>query len=330
MMDEEIMVSICCITFNHEKYIRNALDSFLKQKTNFKYEIIVHDDVSTDNTAKIVREYEEKYPEVFNNIYQIENQCSKGNSPTLTAMKSARGKYIALCEGDDYWIDENKLQIQFDYMQKNEECSFCFHNSRIYDERGQKFVRDFLPYRSEQKKYFTTDNKYNVGELALLNEIPTASYFFRNNIIFPNWCHHLVAGDIVIQLLSTAKGYAYYIDRIMSVYRIGTGISAMDKWKKDDKNKDTLKILNRLNGYIYIYEKINEECDYKYDGVFKNIIEKLKLSIILTKSEKLTDEDRVFIKKLGVKSKIKFYMNKYFPDFYEFLKNIKNFIKKER
>lgn len=323
-MDEEIMVSICCITYNHEKYIRNALDGFLKQKTNFRYEIIVHDDVSTDNTANIVKEYEKKYPGIFNNIYQTENQCSKGNSPTLTAMKSARGKYIALCEGDDYWIDENKLQMQFNYMEQNKDCSFCFHNAQIYDERTKMVIRNFVPYRNEQKKYLTKDNKYNTGELALLNEIPTASYFFRNNIVFPDWCHNLVAGDIVIQLLSTNKGFAYYMDEVMSVYRIGTGISAMDKWRADDKNKNVLKILNRLKGYIYIYENINKESNYEYDEVLKKIIKNFKVSIILLKDKKcFSNEDKMFIKQLDLKNKYKIYINKQFPNLYEKIKNIK-------
>lgn len=324
MSNEEIMVSICCITYNHEKYIKEALDSFLAQKTNFKYEIIIHDDASTDDTAKIVREYEKKYPDIFNNIYQNENQYSKGNSPALITMKLARGKYIALCEGDDYWIDENKLQIQFDYMQENENCTFCFHNSRIFDERTQEFTRNFVPYREEEKKYLTKDNKYNVGELTLLNEIPTASYFFKNNLDFPKWYHDLVAGDIAVQLLMTSRGYAYYIDKVMSVYRVGTGISVMDKWKDDDKKKDISKITKRLNGYIYIYENINKESNYQYDGIFNNLIKNFKLSIILLKSkQEITEEDKMFIKKLDFKSKCKIYINRYFPKFYEQLKRIK-------
>ena len=119
MEDNNIMVSICCITYNQEKFIRQALDGFLMQKTNFKYEIIIHDDASTDNTANIILEYEKKYPDIIKPIYQTENQYSKGKKPTLITYKAAQGKYIALCEGDDYWIDENKLQLQVDYMEKN-------------------------------------------------------------------------------------------------------------------------------------------------------------------------------------------------------------------
>ena len=102
--DEDILVSISCITYNHEKYIRDALEGFLMQKTDFKYEILIHDDASTDNTAKIIREYEEKYPDLIKPIYQKENQWSKGNyriSSTFNIPR-AKGKYIAFCEGDDF------------------------------------------------------------------------------------------------------------------------------------------------------------------------------------------------------------------------------------
>lgn len=100
---DKLMVSICCITYNHEKYISEALESFLMQKTSFKYEILIHDDASTDNTAKIIREYEKKFPEIIKPIYQIENQYSKGNKINLVYnFPRAKGKYIAICEGDDY------------------------------------------------------------------------------------------------------------------------------------------------------------------------------------------------------------------------------------
>lgn len=327
-MKDEIMVSICCITYNQEKYIRQALDSFLMQKTNFKYEIIIHDDASTDNTANIIREYEKKYPDIIKPIYQKENQYSKGNSPNLITFKNAKGKYIALCEGDDYWIDKNKLQIQTDYMEENEKCTFCFHNAMIFDDKTQKYIREFVPYVKEEKKYLTTNNIYDVGQLALLNEIPTASYFFKNNIDFPSWYRNIIAGDIIIQLLTTSKGYAYYIDRTMSAYRIGTGISVMDAWKNDDENKNTKNILSRMDGYIYIYEMINKETNYKFSDVFNKIIKNFKYNVIkLKENNELTEEDKKFIRKLNLYDKTKLYIQKKFPGIYTNLKDIKGKIK---
>lgn len=121
------LVSICCITYNHENYIRDAIEGFLMQETDFPFEIIIHDDASTDATADIIREYERKYPDIIKPIYQTENQYSKGEKVTLFTLKAARGKYIALCEGDDYWIDPLKLQKQINEMEKRPECYISFH-----------------------------------------------------------------------------------------------------------------------------------------------------------------------------------------------------------
>ena len=103
-MNDDILVSINCITYNHEKYIAQAIESFLMQITNFKYEILIHDDASTDNTVKIIKEYEKKYPNVIKTIFQKENQYSKGKKVEIFGFKKSRGKYIAFCEGDDYWL----------------------------------------------------------------------------------------------------------------------------------------------------------------------------------------------------------------------------------
>lgn len=116
-----LMVSIMCITYNHEPYIRQCLEGFVMQKTNFRFEAIVHDDASTDGTAAIIREYAEKYPDIIKPIYETENQYSKHDGSLRRIMDEAcKGKYIALCEGDDYWTDPQKLQIQVDFMENHQ------------------------------------------------------------------------------------------------------------------------------------------------------------------------------------------------------------------
>ena len=121
------MVSICCITYNQEAYIRDALDGFIKQKTNFQWELLIHDDASTDRTAEIIREYAKRYPDRIFPILQTENQYSQGltNISGTFNFPRARGKYIAMCEGDDYWTDETKLQRQVDFMEAHPGCSLC-------------------------------------------------------------------------------------------------------------------------------------------------------------------------------------------------------------
>lgn len=161
MIEDKIMVSVCCITYNQKDYIRDAIEGFLKQKTNFDYEIIIHDDASTDGTTEILKEYEERYPGKFRIIYEEENQYQKGSSFIRAMYEQAKGKYIAVCEGDDYWCDENKLQLQVDYMEQNQECSFCFHNAIIIDMLDGK-KQKFVPHNKKSKKYLKKDNLYNV------------------------------------------------------------------------------------------------------------------------------------------------------------------------
>lgn len=143
-MSSEIMVSICCLTYNHQKYIAKALDSFLIQKTTFPFEIIVHDDASTDDTPKIVMQYAKKYPGIIKLIAQETNQFSQGEVFGIYyryIFPQAKGKYVAFCEGDDYWINDRKLQIQFEYMENNSNCSLAFHNVyRENESTGQRVL----------------------------------------------------------------------------------------------------------------------------------------------------------------------------------------------
>lgn len=140
------LVSISCITYNHEPYIAQTLDGFLMQKTSFPFEILIHDDASTDRTADIIREYEKKFPNLIKPIYQKENQYSKGFTSVSAAWNfpRAQGKYIALCEGDDYWIDENKLQMQVDFLENNPEYGMCYTNFNLVSEKSKNIKQKAL------------------------------------------------------------------------------------------------------------------------------------------------------------------------------------------
>ena len=132
--EQPLMVTIRCITYNHEPYIRQCLEGFVMQKTNFRFEAIVHDDASTDGTAAIIREYAEKYPDIIKPIYETENQYSKRDGSLRRIMDAhTHGKYVAMCEGDDYWIDPLKLQKQVDFLEDNPEYGMVHTNFRIFD-----------------------------------------------------------------------------------------------------------------------------------------------------------------------------------------------------
>lgn len=140
-----IMVSIRCTAYNHEKYIRDALEGFVMQKTNFRFEAIVHDDASTDGTAAIIREYAEKYPDIIKPIYETENQYSKHDGSLTKIMNSAcKGKYIAMCEGDDYWTDPYKLQKQVDFLENNPGFTMVWHDACI--ETNGKIIKQLNRY----------------------------------------------------------------------------------------------------------------------------------------------------------------------------------------
>ena len=143
-MKDQPLVSIQCLVYNHEPYLRQCLDSFVMQKTNFKFEAIVHDDVSTDGSAAIIREYAEKYPDIIKPIFETENQFSKRDGSIQRIMTLAcRGKYIAFCEGDDYWTDPMKLQKQVDFMEANPEYSFCCHRFKRFFQDTNKWDDDY-------------------------------------------------------------------------------------------------------------------------------------------------------------------------------------------
>ncbi len=148
-MRDRPLVSICCLTYNHEPYIRECLEGFLMQKCEFTFEVLIHDDASTDGTAKIIKEYETKYPEIIKPIYQNENQYSKreGSLSLRYNFPRAKGVYIAMCEGDDYWTDPFKLQKQVSFLEANNQYSVCWHRYQV--SQNGKITGRILPEISD-------------------------------------------------------------------------------------------------------------------------------------------------------------------------------------
>lgn len=206
-----ILVSIRCCTYNHESYIRRCLDGFVMQKTNFRFEAIVHDDASTDGTAAIVREYASRYPDIIKPIFEEENQYSKHDGSISRIMNShMRGKYIAMCEGDDYWIDPYKLQKQVDFLESHPEYAMCFHNCHIHNETPTDFRHEG-----------TQDRDYSVQELFSEWIVPTASMLLRKECCLemaPDL--RLVNSDIHVILSCFAHGKVRGMKDKMSVYRV--------------------------------------------------------------------------------------------------------------
>lgn len=209
-------VSISCITYNHSRFIRNCLDGFLMQKTTFEYEILIHDDASNDGTIEIIKEYEYKYPGLIKSYIQKENQYSKGQRGINAKynIPRAKGKYIALCEGDDFWTDPYKLQKQVDFLDQNEEYIGCFTNAMIVDDVGEELGL-FLKY-NENKKFEIKHIIQKGGGM-----FPTPSLMFRNIITdFPPLISKVQAGDWFLMLLIADKGPVYLLNETTCSYRI--------------------------------------------------------------------------------------------------------------
>lgn len=254
-----IMVSIVCNTFNHEKYVRDALESFVTQKTNFEYEVLVYDDASTDKTADIIREYEEKYPTLIKPVYQTVNQYSQGLLPDKQNRDRAIGKYVAYCEGDDYWIDDHKLQKQVDYMETHPDCTFCFTNGVVC--YGDTFGDAIVPWdKSAVVKKESPD--YNVGELDLLGYIPTASFLFPNQLKEPELPEGAFAGDIYHKFVLTNYGYAHFIDEKCVVYRraVSGSLTAI-------QSRDLAQRVKQVETSRKLYVFLKEYTNHQYDEI---------------------------------------------------------------
>jgi glycosyltransferase involved in cell wall biosynthesis len=231
-------LSIICFAFNHEKFIKHALEGFVTQKTNFPFEIVIHDDASTDKTADIIREYEAKYPDLFKPIFQKINQFSleKGRV-TKICYAAAKGKYIAICEGDDYWTDPLKLQKQVVFLEKNPEYNFSLGAYNTIDEKGKIELGE-----SVRKK----TNNLLIRDYIAKRFSQTSTFVFRNNFELPNWLSQVYAGDQALLLLATKDKKIKYHKEVFSVYRLHS------------RGIDTLynNYFERNMKYIFLLKKI--------------------------------------------------------------------------
>jgi len=235
-LPKDPLVSIRCITYNHEKFITDAIEGFLMQKTDFSLEILIHDDASTDHTADIIRKYQEKYPHLIRAVFQSENQYQQGKKPSRILQNMCRGKYSALCEGDDFWIDPSKLQKQVDFLEANPEFTLCAHDINIVDENGTILQRGSDNYLDR----FNQDHVYDFDDIALGRFFYTCSMVIRNEPVYPlpEWTQQVYGGDYTTQLLAASKGRIKYFEDVMGCFRmVPTGLSATTDGTIEQKNK---------------------------------------------------------------------------------------------
>ena len=248
-MKNNVKVQVICVTYNQKDYIKEALDSFLMQKTNFKFEVLVGDDCSTDGTSDIVAKYAEKYPEIIKHIRRPKNLGALTNFMDLCEQITA--PYVAFCDGDDYWTDENKLQKQFDFMEANEDVNICAHRILL---KGEDTNWGLYEWYAKLKEPFITPQRTNVSlEKKLgINDISKewlqmSSLFIRwKKINYPEWAEKDTIGDMTIEFLHLGDKKLYIFEDIMSVWRQGSsGVFACSA------NKD-LHFLHTRSEYIKI------------------------------------------------------------------------------
>ncbi len=260
-MSTQPKVSILVVCFNHAKFLRQCLDSVIAQKTNHPFEILIADDASTDGTQDIIKEYHARYPDLITTVLLHEKGYGDyGKSNCISIEKEARGTYLNILEGDDYWIDENKLQLQIDLLDQHPETVLCFHNALITYDDGSLPSHEVNPI--DQKDHLTAADLISETEVWFM---ATTSVMYRNGILypFPDWFYKSKSGDIPRYILLTKRGDIRYLNRTMSVYRRhSAGVSYTDH------KHDAGFLWNRIE----MYENIDKELNFVYHAkIQKNI-----------------------------------------------------------
>ena len=257
------LVAIRCITYNHEPYIRDALEGFVMQQTNFPFVAIVHDDASTDGTAAIIREYAEKYPDIIKPIYETENQYSKRDGSLDRIMDEAceatGAKYIALCEGDDYWTDPLKLQKQVDFLESNNSYSACLTWYATYNENKKKFLAVLGEDYQSLRDMLWRDLQFGTATLVIRKEL-----YDMYNIDIKPYEKDWLMGDKPLVLYMATQGIVKTLNDCTSVYRILETSAS----HSDDINLQLRRARNTIDIYHYFAEKYLDN-----DSVLKEKIE---------------------------------------------------------
>ena len=289
--DEKPMISVCLLTYNQEDYIRECLDSILMQNVSCKYEIVVGDDCSTDSTQEILREYEKRFPNIFHMILRDKNVGITNN--LYDVLMNCKGKYIAGLEGDDYWIDENKLQIQFDFLETHKEYIGCSHAVKMVDELGQIVPMGTRYFDEVHWAYYQDDFTFKQFKKF---QMPGqgSSWFYRN--IYPEKKYDYsvikkvspMIGDRTVMMILSAQGkWFYMMDKTMTCYRFvnETDKQSWASWRRNNYNP-----LIDYNMYYNLEKYARELFNVKLD--FKD-----KKYRIITKTRKLIKQEYDYSKR---------------------------------
>lgn len=304
---KDIKVSIICNAYNHENYIRDAIESFLMQKTNFGFEVLIHDDASTDKTPEIIKAYEKEFPDIIKPIYQKENKYSRGISIGLNYQyPRVKGKYIAVCEGDDYWTDPYKLQKQYDALEKHPEVDMCAHTAdRVVADTKEK-VGGIRP--SKEDTIFTAVEVINGGG----GFVATNSLMYRAELVkkIPEFRKILML-DYTLQIQGSLRGGMLYLKDDMSAYRV----MAKGSWTSR-MSKDLACYVKHMNKVDQMLTILNKETDFVYDKVTQKLVLKHEFELLGMQNKnklQLDKKYKIVYRELSLKDRIKIRLKAYFP-----------------
>ena len=263
----EITVSILCLCFNHRPYIKRCIDMFLKQKVDFNVEILIHDDASNDGSIEILREYERRYPKIIKVIYEVENQYSKGiNIENVILSNYIAGKYVAICEGDDYWLDPLKLAFQVKSFELFPDASFSVH--KVLNQSAKGNIIGCIPHAMNSSVIF--ERSEIVPRIIKSYTFHTTSYMFKSND-YLHYCHnlpkfatHLKVGDYGLQLFFSNIGQTIYLDKTMSVHVDNVPGS----WTEKSRNANIKQLREERNNIIGSLKLFDQFTDFEFHRAF--------------------------------------------------------------
>lgn len=306
MTKSEPLVAIRCIAYNQEAYIKDTLEGFVSQKTTFPFVAIVHDDASTDNTASIIREYSERYPDIIKPIYETENQYSKPGNPLGEIMKKAiettGAKYVAYCEGDDYWIDQYKLQKQVDFLENNLEFGLCYTKIRQYIQEKNKFTKTW------------GGSGESFESLINLNTIPTLTVVMRFNIYtqYLNQIHpetkNWLMGDYPCWLYFAANSKIKFFNEVTGIYRVLKNSAS----HSTDDIRNIKFLCSNCEIKEYFLNKYKGLVDYRLKLKYKLL--QFELDFLL---KKFSSKYEISLRRSEIKSLLKY--NRFNSDYFKSL-----------
>lgn len=270
-MHNDIKVTVVCITYKHERYIESCLNGIVMQQTDFPFEVIVYDDASPDKTAEIIKSFEERYPELIKPFYQKNNATSRGYNKYHDIYPLAKGKYLAICEGDDFWTDPLKLQKQYDFMESHPDYSLCGTAAHLAREDGS-----FMP-----ETFSLSGGSREISTEEIIDNwcMATASLFYRKDkrVIDIPYIGDCRNGDYATAVYLALNGRVYYIDEPTCAYRKMSIGSLGYRWRSEPEFYKKSRL-----AYLDMLKRIDVFSEYKYTDLIKNKIERDYFDMCLT------------------------------------------------